>query len=176
MPHQPQSEPVKFYVEFFNLSKFKTDKRKLNSIVSEHVRPTSNLDVTLSVVPYYKPNKISSQFSTRVRAENTDRVNVVYSFSCSEDACNASYIGYTSQTLVNRIRQHKYQSSSICKHYMCEHNRLPPAMSQFSQCFEIVYSSEYVKTLKIVEAILIKSKNPPINVKYNELYDFLQLY
>ena len=58
---------------------------------------------------------------------NTDRVNLVYRFNCPEVAWNATYIGYTSQTLKNRVKQHKYQSSSICQHYMHDHNMLPPS-------------------------------------------------
>ena len=131
----------------------------------------------MSVVTYYKPSKISTQFSTRSRADRLNRVNVVYSFTCNENSCNDSYIGYTSQTLLNRIKQHKRQSSSICKHFMYDHDKLPPqSIDKFAECFEIIFSSEYVKDLKIVEAIKIKTESPKINVKFNELYDFLNLY
>ena len=107
---------------------------------------------------------------------NMKRVNVVYQFSCSEDACNASYIGYTAQRLENRIKQHRYKSSSICQHFMHEHDMLPTSNSNFAECFEIVFSSENVRNLKIVEAIKIKSEKPQINVKFNEFYDSLQLF
>ena len=167
---------IRFYAQLFSLSKFKSDKKWLNQIVTAHVRGTEE-NSTVSVIAYYKPKKISSQFSTRSRDDGVDRVNVVYSFKCNEDACNASYVGYTAQTLQNRITQHKRQSSSICKHFMHEHDKLPPSsMDVFSRCFEIIYSSEDVRNLKIVEAITIKSEKPHINVKFNELYDFLQLF
>ena len=169
------SDPIKFFVQLYNLSSFKTDKKRLNHIIRSHVQPI-NPNSSVSVVPYYKPNKISSLFSTRVRAENTDRSNVVYNFTCNEDACSASYIGYTAQTLVNRIKQHRYKSSSICKHYMHDHDKLPPPLSEFKNSFKIIFSAEHVVNLKIVEAILIKSEKPIINIKFNELYDLLQLY
>ena len=87
------------------------------------------------------------------------------------------YIGYTTQTLQNRVKQHKYKSSSICQHYMNDHDILPPSdLNVFSSCFEVVFRSECVRNLKIVEAVLIKTTKPHINVKYNQLYDFLQLY
>ena len=169
-------ESVILYAQLFNLSKFKTDKKRLNQIVASHVKPT-NENSSLSVVVYYRPRKISSQFSTRVRSDGVGRANVVYSFSCNEDACNASYIGYTAQTLANRIKQHKYQSSSICKHYMHDHDKMPPrSFDTFANCFEIIFSSDEVRILKIVEAIKIKADKPIINVKFNELYDFLQLF
>ena len=169
------SDPIKFYVQLYNLSSFNSDKKRLNHILRSHVQP-ANDNSSVSVVTYYRPNKISSQFSTRVRAESSDRTNVVYNFTCGENACNASYIGYTSQTLVNRIKQHKYKSSSICKHYMYDHDTMPPKLPEFNNCFKIIYSSEHVINLKIVEAIYIKSEKPFINVKFNELYDLLQLY
>ena len=172
---QLDADPVKFFVQFFNLSNFENDRRKLNNIVSAHVKPTDQ-QAQITVVPYYKPNKLSAQFSTRVREENIKRVNVVYRFNCKEDACNASYIGYTAQKLENRVKQHRYKSSSICKHFMYEHDELPPPISNFVDCFEILFASEDVRSLKIFEAILIKSEKPIINVKYNELYDFLQLF
>ena len=175
-PIQQSSVPVKFFVQLFNLSTYKADKKRLNSIVTNHVQPT-NQNAPLSVVTYYKPCKISSHFSTRSRADNVNRVNVVYSFTCNENSCNDSYIGYTSQTLLNRIKQHKRHSSSICKHFMCDHDKVPPqSLDEFSDCFEILFSSENVLTLKIVEAIKIKAENPKINVKFNELYDFLNLF
>ena len=104
------------------------------------------------------------------------RVNVFYRFNCSEVACNATYIGYTSQTLINRVKQHRYNSSSICQHYMYDHDKLPPRLDEFSSCFEVIFGSESVRNLKIVEAILIKTSKPQINVKFNQLYDFLKLY
>ena len=60
---------------------------------------------------------------------------------------------------------------------MHDHDKMPPpSFDTFASCFEIVYSSEEVRNLKIVEAIKIKSEKPIINVKFNELYDFLQLF
>ena len=60
---------------------------------------------------------------------------------------------------------------------MFDHDKMPPqSFQEFSDCFTILFSSENVKTLKIVEAIKIKAETPKINVKYNELYDFLKLF
>ena len=169
-------EHVKLYVQFYNLSKFKSDRKRLQTVVSNHVAASAP-NGRVSIVAFYKPNKLSSQFTTRTRAENTDRVNVVYRFNCPEVSCNATYIGYTTQALKNRVKQHKSKSSSICHHYMYEHNALPPSnIDVFSSCFDIIFGSESVRNLKIVEAILIKSIKPHIKVKFNQLYDFLQLY
>ena len=175
MDVQQNDNKIKFFVQLFNLSGFKSDRRRLKNIVLDHVKPVLP-DSSISLLTYFKPNKLSAQFSTRSRAENIDRVNVVYKFDCYVDGCNSSYIGYTTQTLKNRIAQHRYNSSSIWKHMHYDHSVEIPNFDDFAQCFNIVFSSSSVISLKIVEAILIKSDKPPINVKFNELYDFLQLY
>ena len=71
---------IRFYAQLFSLSKFKSDKKWLNQIVTAHVRGTEE-NSTVSVIAYYKPKKISSQFSTRSRDDGVDRVNVVYNFN-----------------------------------------------------------------------------------------------
>ena len=70
----------------------------------------------VAVKTYMKPDMMSSQFSTRRGGgaySAVDRSNVVYSFNCSEEGCNASYYGYTTNKLSTRIKQHPYSQSSI---------------------------------------------------------------
>ena len=52
---------------------------------------------------------------------------------------------------------------------------LPSEFQKLSQNFSSIHSDFNPITLRISEAILIKTRNPFINVKYNELYDFLKL-
>ena len=60
---------------------------------------------------------------------------------------------------------------------MHDHDKMPPrSFDTFANCFENIFSSDEVRILKIVEAIKIKADKPIINVKFNELYDFLQLF
>ena len=58
---------------------------------------------------------------------------------------------------------------------MYDHDRLPPPFDDFVKKIEILFSSENVRTLKIIEAVLIKSQKPQIKVKFNELYDFFTI-
>ena len=105
-----------------------------------------------------------------------DRSNVMYAFNCGEDGCSASYFGYTSNRLSKRIKQHRYSDSSIYKHFTVDHDKLPPTYDAFKEMFEIKYFSNEKIKVKIAEAISIKSDRPLINVKYNELFDFLKLF
>ena len=59
---------------------------------------------------------------------------------------------------------------------MDDHNDAPPKYDQLIRSFSILYSSSEIFSVKIAEAIFIKNLKPHINVKYNELYDFLRLY
>ena len=53
---------------------------------------------------------------------------------------------------------------------------LPPNFDSIKDNFEVIFRSNDHLDLRIAEAIKIKSNNPFINVKYNELYDFLGLF
>ena len=53
---------------------------------------------------------------------------------------------------------------------------LPPHFELFQKDFKILYQFSEPLTLRIAEAIYIKNNKPFINVKYNELYDFLGLF
>ena len=53
---------------------------------------------------------------------------------------------------------------------------LPPPHSVMINNFEIVHSAINPIDLKILEAIVIKAEKPIINVKYNELYNILNLF
>ena len=166
---------VDLYVRLFNLSNFSSDSKLVDKILQTHVR-SREPNKSIRLRPYYRPFKISSMFSTRPKVPALEKSNVVYEFKCPESHCNASYIGYTTNRLSTRIKQHKYKSSSIYKHFYFDHSMLPPQYQLFSQNFLSLYSDFNSTNLRISEAILIKTRNPFINVKYNELYDFLKLF
>ena len=52
----------------------------------------------------------------------------------------------------------------------------PPPATTLIENFKIIYASPEFINLKIAETITIKTTKPIINVKYNELYDFLKLF
>ena len=83
---------VSFYVQFYNLSTFKSDRKTLKLIVSHHVKPINNTK-SVSVIPFYRTSKLSSCFSTRPTVPHEKRTRIVYRYNCTEDRCNASYVG-----------------------------------------------------------------------------------
>jgi hypothetical protein len=166
---------IEYYFRLNNVKHFVKDSDKIKSIITSHVQPTDP-STTVAVVPYYKPRKLSSFFSTRPSIENRNRANVVYKFDCSEAGCNATYVGYTTNTLLKRCKQHRYSSSSINSHYSYDHHMNVPPFDTLINNFSILYSSYCKIDLKIAEAIEIKKNNPYINVKYNESYSLLKIF
>jgi len=176
IPQQLQDgSDINFYVKLEDLSSFKKDERLLKNIISEHIIPIDKQN-NVKLIPYYRPFKISSLFSSRPRRTGLLRANVVYRFNCMEDSCNASYIGYTTNTLQKRCNQHRYSQSSIHKHYDSEHNRPVPISALLTTQFTVLHSYRNSTELRIAEALSIKENRPYINVKYNEMSSNLNLY
>lgn len=92
---------------------------------------------------------------------------VVYQFTCPEDGCQASYVGYTTNTLLTRSTQHRSSPSKIFEHFLSDHDKLPPKNLNLS--FKVIYKNNNLRELKIGEAIVIKMKKPNINIIYNEI-------
>jgi len=166
---------INLYVKLENLSTIKKDEHLLKRIISEHLTPTAT-DTKIKLIPYYKPRKLSSMFSTRPNHSDLHRANVVYQFQCQEDSCNASYIGHTTNTLQKRASQHRYSPSSIFKHYNIEHDRPVPINDVLRNQFKVLHQYSNPTDLKIAEAICIREARPYINVKYNEMFCHLNLY
>jgi len=171
----PDSEiPLNFYIQTGNIQSCKPDRTALKKILNEHIVGINNHSP--QIIVYYKPKKISTSFSTRPLRTSHDRANVVYQFTCPKDGCTASYIGYTTNSVMTRCKQHRYSSSSIHTHFHIDHQETPPQGTSLIDSFKILYSSNNLIDLKIVEAISIKTHNPYINVKYNENYSLLKLF
>jgi len=81
---------------------------------------------------------------------------VVYAFNCPIDSCNGLYYGHTTQLLSIRIKQHRYASSSIAKHFHNDHDCPVPSFNEFAKSFDVVFSSNEPIRIKIVEALKIK--------------------
>ena len=169
-------ENINFYVELHNVSNFAHDTKRLKSMIQQHVKPVDEQN-KVRLTTFYRPLKLSSMFSTRSRPNDAEKTCLVYQFSCPKPSCHeVSYIGYTNQMLRTRVKQHRWKTSSIYKHFTETHMEEPPLVEDLLKSFSIVHSTEDLLSIKIAEAILIKNLKPQINVKYNELFDFLKLF
>ena len=171
----PNENDIKYFIKLDNISTFTSDEKTIKQIINRHVSSV-NIDNNVTVSSYFKPKKLSSSFSTRPKKPLAQRTNVVYSFDCKEGSCQASYIGYTTNSVLTRCKQHRYNPSSIYRHYSYDHQMRPPVADTLINNFKVIYSSHNVVNLKIAESLLIKEHNPFINVKYNESHSFLTLF
>ena len=157
------------------MSSFNTDTKTLKTLCKNHVKTKENISLKLST--YYKPHKLSSCFPIRPAKPTNLRSNVVYQFQCPEDSCQASYIDYTTNSLMTRCKQHRYSPSNIKSHYFFDHQNSPvPAPDLLVKSFKIIFSSNKVIDLKEAESLAIKNNRPIINVKYNEGNNILNLF
>ena len=98
---------------------------------------------------------------------------LVYQFNCPEEGCNASYIGYTSCSLQNRVKNHSY-SGAIKMHFEDEH--LISGKKIKCDYFKIIFKSNDVYTLQVAEALLIKKLNPDLNRRQEGLTRKLYIF
>ena len=166
---------IDYFIRLDNLPNFENDTKEIRKIIDTHVKP---VDPSYSIIvrTYFSAPKLSSVFSTREKKRPEDRVSVVYQFNCTEDQCNLAYIGYTTNTLATRCKQHRYSPSSIQQHYSKDHHKKPPPYENLIKNFRIINSYHNKLDLKISEALSIKANNPFINVKYNEMSSILKLF
>ena len=170
------TEDINFYAQLHKVSSFREDTRRLKGLIDQHVSP-SDPTKSIKLTTFYKPLKLASRFSTRPRRDDAEKSSLVYRFECPISSCNdVHYYGYTNQRLGTRVKQHRRKDSAICRHFMDTHNDLPPNYPDLIECFSIIFQSHDILSVKISEAILIKNDKPVINIKYNELYDFLNLF
>lgn len=100
--------------------------------------------------------------------------HAIYNFLCD---CGRSYIGRTERCVTTRIKEHlprwiqtssrKSATSSICKHVIdCDdftgHN--------YSSYFSILATSSYSFSLRILEALFIQRRKPPLCVQKDFVY------
>ena len=163
---------ITFYSRCLDAGSFKSDSIFLKETFKKHVIPTNSND-KVEVRLFFKPSKLSSRFSLRERRPDNANHGLVYQFTCNEEGCNASYIGYTMNRLDVRAKQHKYSGSKIHEHYKIDHHAKP---ENITDQFSILYRNNHIRYNKIAEAILIKDRRPDINVRFNEMATGLKIY
>ena len=82
-----RSDPVEFYVQVFSTYSFNKDRNLFNkdrNILKEHLKPVdTNKQIQLNA--YFRPCKLGSQFSTRIRMAPIQTSHMVYQFQCPID-------------------------------------------------------------------------------------------
>ena len=87
--------------------------------------------------------------------------------------CQASYFGFTSCRLNRRIRGLRNTKSAIYKHLYTDNLAPMYPVSKFVSNVRILCKTYHdIAKIKLAEALLIRTFNPHINVKFNEMFNF----
>ena len=143
-------------------SKYKQDEAQLKKIIYDNVKPVQpNSRLQLNI--YYTSRKLANLFIKNNSNKTQSPSNCVYCYTCNEDGCkpSLSYIGYTTCTLVERMRNHA-QTGSIQKHANEVHNR-KLTTNNIIDCTSVIEAHNNKQDLILAEALLIKDENPLLN-------------
>ena len=110
----------------------------------------------LKILTIFKSRKISSIISRPVtKPPVVNSSNVIYKFKC--DSCDASYIGFTSRHLFQRVAEHKH--SAIGDHRRSTHGDERVLIKDFS----ILRKLYHPKDLRVFEMLYIQQHRPNLN-------------
>ena len=168
-----QKEIIKLFYKNNMTNNYKQEEKTLRKILQNHVKPThANTDVKLEI--FYKNKKLKNLIIKNNSQPNTDNANVVYQFSCNETGCTSSYIGYTTNAVKDRMRQHTY-NGSIKDHTLSIHNKTVNLQSVLENT-KVISRKPTKQELLINEALLIKENKPEINIQSNSFTNILKIF
>ena len=155
---------VTFYFKNQMSSQYKTEETMLRKIIQDNVLPT-NPESRIQLIIYYRSHKLAQLVIKKNPHKATSPYNIVYQYTCDVVGCQPAkfYIGYTENTLVERMRTHA-QNGSIASHHNSTHSRKPTTQELVNNS-KVLKSSPKRQELLIAEALFIKSLNPSINAQ-----------
>ena len=140
---------------------YKQEEKNLRNIVNNFISPSHDRSLTIAI--YYKNTKLRQLFIKNNLHQDTSNSHVVYQYTCPMDGCNPSqiYIGYTTTSLKQRMTAHT-QNGGIRTHQQTVHQRKIKT-AEILEHTKVLYRNQDKIELQIMEALLIKQHNPPLN-------------
>ena len=122
--------------------------------------------IKTTIQPVFISRKLNEDVKVReVKPATVNQQCVVYKFQCN--LCDAGYVGYTRGHLHERVDGHKQKSSSICKHYLSEHNsNIPPHLLEQ---FHVLTKCSNKFDCLIKEMLFIRKLKPSLNVQTDSI-------
>ena len=159
VPPEPIETIRLFYHNQMNCQ-YKQEEINLKHIIFKNVAPIENHDLKLLI--YYKNSKIRNLFIRNSPKKIIDH-HIVYQYKCPKGECQppATYIGYTTTTLKQRMTTHS-QTGSIASHNQEKH-KIKIRTNNILENTTVLFHSPEKSDLLIAEALLIKQKSPIIN-------------
>ena len=177
--HQNQSDQDTIPIYYKNQMhhNYKIDENVLKEIVSNNTICTNPND-RLKLIIYYK-NKKSSNLVIKNNMSPPkppmQSTNLVYAFTCPMSHPDVTaYIGYTTNTLLRRLKNHA-QQGSIKEHLYRDHN-IKVTQDILLNNTNIIATAPDKFRLTIKEALLISKHAPVINKQFDNFSNTLKLF
>ena len=170
-PAAPVGQRIKLFYRAFMSTQYKQDEQALRKIINNCVQ-TTNPDDKVDLTIYYK-NKKTNNFilknSPRSDTSELQRSHLVYQYTCTTGNCAAlpsTYIGMTTTKLSRRLTLHL--SNGAPKKHAAEAHDIRLTREMIVQGTTIVQHHDDRRRLQILEALIIKDRNPNLNSQIND--------
>ena len=135
------------------------------NVVKKRITDLSS-KIKTTIQPVFISRKLNKDLKVReVKPATVKQKCWVYKFQCN--LCDARYVGYTHGHLRECVDGHKQKSSSICKHYLSEHNLNVP--NCLSEQFNVLAKSSNKFDCLIEEMLFIRKLKPSLNVQTDSI-------
>lgn len=158
-------DKINIYFRNQMTSDYRIREERIKAIIKKNVQPMDSRNkICLNV--YYKNLKlkeiiIKNNCQTKSQEETN---NVVYQYTCPNVGCstvNNSYIGYTTNMLKTRLRQHSYNGS--IKLHQSEVHKTKITYTEIISNTKILHKNTNKTNLLLLEALTIKNNAPQLN-------------
>ena len=163
--------PIDVYYQNTYSSSYKKDEKVLWEIVHRNCKPR-NQDDFLNLIIFYRSPRTSSLVMKNNMSGTQDKLKqsyLVYKYSCSFNKdgvpCNSEYIGYTTQSLSQRLTYHM-QNGAIKSHWKKSHNT-ELSRPELNNNTTILVKENNKTRLVCLEAVFIRNHLPAINIQQN---------
>ena len=148
---------IRFIIPFKDQASANVVRKRLTDLSSK---------IKTTIQPVFISRKLNEDLKVReVKPATVNQQCLVYIFQCN--LCDAGYVGYTRSHLHERVNKHKQKSSSICKHYLSEHNpSVPPCLSQQ---FHVLTKCSNKFDCLIKEMLFIRKLKTPLNAQKDSI-------
>ena len=174
---------IKFAPKYFAIvfSQFQGHTVGFNIYIKSLLVVNNTYHSHVRLIIYYKNAKTKNlvmQNNIAAKRSGLQRTNVLYEFTCLKEDCrllqNMKYIGETTTSLSRRLTMH-LQNGAIRKHFIEKHQE-PLTRSILESNTKILTEIRDHNRLAITEAIIIKERNPLINIQDTGICRTLKLY
>ena len=163
--------PIDVYYQNTYSSSYKKDEKVLREIVHRNCKPRDQDDF-LNLIIFYRSPRTSSLVMRNNMSGTKDKLKqscLVYKYSCgfNKDGvpCNKEYIGYTTQSLSQRLTFHM-QNGAIKSHWKRTHNT-DLTREELNNNTTILAKESNKTRLICLEAVCIRNHLPAINIQMN---------